>query len=68
MNPDLLLQLDYYKPGIEILFPSPDVLTKDIHIVDRDAAKYFYEINDYYGAFENVFNRKTSALTDLIND
>ncbi len=66
LNPDLLLELDYFKPGIEILFPSPEVLIKDYHIVDRDGAKYFYEINDYYGAFEDVFNRQTSAFVDLI--
>ena len=66
LNPDLSLQLDYFKPGIEILFPSPEVLIKDYHIVDRDAAKYFYEVNDYYGAFEDVFNRRTSAFVDLM--
>ena len=66
LNPDLSLQLDYFKPGIEILFPSPDVLNKDFHIVDRDAAKYFYEVNDYYGAFEDVFNQKTSEFVDLM--
>ncbi len=66
LNPDLSLTLDYFKPGIEILFPSPEVLIKDTHIVDRDAAKYFYEVNDYYGAFEDVYNRETSAFVDLI--
>lgn len=66
LNPDLLLELNYFKPGIEILFPSPEVLIKDYHIVDRDAAKFYYEINDYYGAFEDVFNRQTSAFVDLI--
>jgi Flp pilus assembly secretin CpaC len=66
LNPDLSLQLDYFKPGIEILFPSPEVLIKDFHIVDRDAAKYFYEVNDYYGAFEDVFNQKTSEFVDLM--
>ena len=66
LNPDLSLQLDYFKPGIEILFPSPDVLNKDFHIVDRDAAKYFYEVNDYYGSFEDVFNQKTSEFVDLM--
>ncbi len=66
LNPDLSLTLDYFKPGIELLFPPPDVLNKDIHIVDRDAAKYFYEVNDYYGAFEDIYNRETSAFVDLI--
>lgn len=66
LNPDLSLNLEYFQPGIEILFPSPDVLEKNYHIVDRNAAKYFYEINDYYGAFEEVFNRNTSELSHLL--
>ena len=37
MNPDLELTLGYFKPGIELLFPSPDVLLGNYHVVDRDA-------------------------------
>ena len=66
MNPDLELTLQYFKPGIEILFPSPDVLLNNNHVVDRDAAKYFYEVNDYYGSFEKEFNRSTAELGRLI--
>jgi len=66
MNPDLELTLQYFKPGIEILFPSPDVLLNNNHVVDRDAAKYFYEVNDYYGSFEQEFNRSTAELGWLI--
>ncbi len=66
MNPDLKLTLQYFKPGIEILFPSPDVLLNNNHVVDRDAAKYFYEANDYYGSFEEEFNRSTAELGRLI--
>jgi len=66
MNPDLELTLEYFKPGIEILFPSPDVLLSNNHVVDRDAAKYFYEVNDYYGSFEQEFNRSTAELGQLI--
>ena len=36
------------------------------HVVDRDAAKYFYEVNDYYGSFEEEFNRSTAELGRLI--
>lgn len=68
MNPDLELSLDYFTPGIEILFPSPDVLLKNNHVVDRDAARFFYEINDYYGAFESEFNRRTAELSKLITN
>jgi general secretion pathway protein D len=66
MNPDLELTLKYFKPGIEILFPSPDVLLKNSHVVDRDAAKIFYEVNDYYGSFEQEFTRATADLGRLI--
>ena len=66
MNPDFELTLQYFKPGIEILFPSPDVLLSNNHVVDRDAAKYFYEVNDYYGSFEQEFNRSTAELGRLI--
>ena len=66
MNPDLKLTLQYFKPGIEILFPSPDVLLNNNHVVDQDAAKYFYEVNDYYRSFEEEFNRSTAELGRLI--
>ncbi|MEC7902401.1 MAG: hypothetical protein VYE41_05540, partial [Candidatus Neomarinimicrobiota bacterium] len=48
MNPDLDLTLQYFKPGIEILFPSRDVLETTNFVVDRDAARLFYEVNLYY--------------------
>ena len=66
MNPDLELTFDYFKAGIEILFPTAQVLNNNTHIVDRDAAKYFYEVNAYYGAFELEFNRFTKELSELI--
>lgn len=68
INPDLKLSINSFKPGIEILFPSPEVLESDSHVVDREIAKYFSEINNYYGMFEQTFNRKTSGVVKLIND
>ena len=68
MNPDLELTFKYFQPGIEILFPSPDVLLNNTHVVDRDAAKFYYEVNDYYGSFEEEFNRQTAELGRLIQD
>ena len=68
INPDLKLSINSFKPGIEILFPSPEVLESDSHVVDREIAKYFSEVNNYYGMFEKTFNRKTSGVVKLIND
>ena len=62
MNPDLDLTLKYFKPGIEILFPSRDVLETTNFVVDRDAARLFYEVNLYYAAFGQEFNRGTAEI------
>ena len=68
MNPDLELTFNYFLPGIEILYPSPNVLLNNTHVVDRDAAKFYYEVNDYYGSFEEEFNRQTAELGRLIQE
>ncbi len=66
MNPDLNLTLQYFKPGIEILFPSRDVLETTNFVVDRDAARLFYEVNLYYAAFGQEFNRGTAEIGRLM--
>ncbi|MBH31182.1 MAG: hypothetical protein CMG71_04225 [Candidatus Marinimicrobia bacterium] len=66
INTDLKQNLRYFQPGIEILFPAPEVLEKNVHVVDRDVARYFYEVNNYYGMFEKDFNRKTAAVGRLL--
>ena len=66
MNPDLDLTLKYFKPGIEILFPSRDVLETTNFVVDRDAARLFYEVNLYYAAFGQEFNRGTAEIARLM--
>ena len=67
INPDLKQNLRYFQPGIEILFPAPEVLEKNVHVVDRDVARYFYEVNNYYGMFEKDFNRQTAAVGRLLD-
>ena len=66
MNPDLDLTLKYFKPGIEILFPSRDVIETTNFVVDRDAARLFYEVNLYYAAFGQEFNRGTAEIARLM--
>ena len=60
------LTLKYFKPGIEILFPSRDVLETTNFVVDRDAARLFYEVNLYYAAFGQEFNRGTAEIARLM--
>ena len=68
INPDLKLNIRDFRPGIEILFPAPEVLEKNVHVVDRDVARYFYEVNNYYGMFEMEFNRKTATVGRLLDN
>ena len=68
LNPDLELSLQYFRPGVEILFPSPGVLRQGPFVVDRQAARYFYEINSYYSAFDKEFNRQTAEIGRLLKN
>ena len=65
-EPPEILTLKYFKPGIEILFPSRDVIETTNFVVDRDAARLFYEVNLYYAAFGQEFNRGTAEIARLM--
>ena len=62
MNPDLELKISDFKAGLEIQFPAYETLEENTHVIDPEVAKYFYEINDYYSAFQNQFNKVYSTL------
>jgi Flp pilus assembly secretin CpaC len=55
MNPNIQENISSFTSGLEILFPSPEVLHMDTHVLDNEIAKYFYEINDYNNAFDKEF-------------
>ena len=62
MNPDLELKISNFKAGLEIQFPAYETLEGNTHVIDPEVAKYFYEINDYYSAFQDQFNEAYSKL------
>ncbi|MBC8311707.1 MAG: type II and III secretion system protein [Candidatus Marinimicrobia bacterium] len=62
MNPDLKLQINTFNAGVEIQFPAHETLEVNTHVIDPEVAKYFYEINDYYAAFQQQFNNAYSKL------
>ncbi len=64
MNPDLELKINSFKAGVEIQFPAPETIRENTLVIDADVAKYFYEINDYYSAFQGEFNSVFSKLED----
>ena len=67
LNPDLNLDIQSFKTGVEIIFPSTESLINNELFIDQDIAQYYYEANLYYEAFENTFNQKIKPILDKIN-
>lgn len=62
LNITLPLSIKEFRVGRQIILPSEQDLRQRYHIIDRDVAQYFYEIIQYYPAFEQAFNLKTQVL------
>jgi general secretion pathway protein D len=70
LNGNKLLTLQEFHIGRQIIFPSQEELQSRYHQVDREVARLFYEIYNYYPAFEQEFNRQTrqmNAQLDKLN-
>ena len=57
INENLEMNLSSFKRGVEIQFPNSDILGENIQLLDSDIMTYYYQINDYYHAFETEFNK-----------
>ena len=66
MNPEILNNISLFQVGLEILFPSPNSLRNDIHVIDNEIAKYFYEVNLYNAEFDDNFVNGMSELSNII--
>ena len=66
LNPDLNLNINSFKTGVEIIFPSTESLVNNELFIDQDIAQYYYEANLYYEAFENEFNQKINPILDKL--
>ena len=62
VNETLPLTLESFQPGRQIVFPDRQDLTGRFHIIDADAAQYFYDVFNYYG----VFLRRYQNLVDQL--
>lgn len=67
MNPDLLDNISLFRPGIEIVFPAPETLTSDVHVLDLEVARYFYEVNDYNNVFDSSFLTGMEEINSIID-
>ena len=62
LNSSLNLTINEFKRGLEIQFPSKELISDNSFIIDENIAKYFYEVNFYYESFEKEFNNQTNSL------
>jgi hypothetical protein len=67
LNTTLPLTLKDFHIGRQIIFPSQEELQKGFHIIDRETAKLFFEVYDYYPAFEQEFNRQTTQINHALD-
>ncbi len=69
LNKDMPLTLSDFHIGRQIIFPSQEELQEGNHLVDREVAKLFYEVYNYYPVFEQRFDqgaREMSARLDQL--
>ena len=65
LNSTLPLTLEEFYGGRQIVYPTADDLAQSFQLVDPRAAQYWYEVQDYYPAFEREFNRVSTRLAQL---
>ena len=66
LNKTLPLTVKEFRVGRQLIFPTEQDLKQRFHILDRDAARYFYEAVQYYPEFEKAFNRETKSILSQI--
>ena len=67
LNKSMPLTLQGFHIGRQIMFPSQEELQQGYHLVDREVAKLFYQVFNYYPAFEQEFNRETRTMNAMID-
>jgi general secretion pathway protein D len=67
LNKTMPLTLNEFHIGRQIIFPSQEELRQGYHLVDREVAQLFYEVYNYYPAFEQEFNRQAHYMNALLD-
>ena len=62
LNNTLELSIKGFKRGLEIQFPSKEIIKDNFFVIDQEIAKLFYDVNFYYESFEDEFKNKTNFL------
>jgi Flp pilus assembly secretin CpaC len=62
LNTNLPMTIKDFHVGRQIIFPTEEDIQQGFHVIDRDAAQLFFEVMQYYRAFEQEFNRQTQFM------
>jgi len=68
LNHSMPLTIAEFRVGRQIIFPTEQELGDKYHIIDYDAARFFYQIINYYPEFERAFNRDAKAILERIEE
>jgi len=68
LNHSMPVSINEFRVGRQIIFPTEQELQDKYHIIDYEAARFFYQIINYYPEFENAFNRDSQAIVDRIQE
>jgi len=66
LNSSMPMSLKETQVGREIIFPSQEELQVSYHFIDREVARLFYEVFNYYPAFEEEFNREARYINSKL--
>ena len=68
MNPGILNNISNYKAGLQIVFPSAEIIQKESFILDEKVARQLYENINYNKAFDTEFIEGLNVISQKIKE
>ncbi|MEM7244588.1 MAG: cyclic nucleotide-binding domain-containing protein [Acidobacteriota bacterium] len=68
LNGTLPQHVDEFYAGRQLVYPSASELQQGFHVVDAHVARLFFEIQEYYLAFEQEFNHRSRAVREHLEE
>ena len=60
------LRIDEFYAGRQVVYPSREEVERSFHVIDADVARYFFELQQYYRAFEQEFNFQAGLIRESL--
>ena len=67
LNPGILDNISDFKPGLQIVFPSPEIIESESFILDDKVARHLYENINYNRAFDRAFIEGIEQIQNRID-